>query len=92
MGSRTQPLSAIEARTRPDTRGTLGVTTDVDTKRIVPVALPATRSTRERSRVLHSVSRAPRRGGRTHEEPTMPFIDMYWKGGQVGARERGHAR
>lgn len=52
IGSSTQPLSAMLARTRPATRGTLGVTTEVVAKQIVPVGEPCTFSTSERSRVL----------------------------------------
>ena len=37
VGSSTQPLRAMLARTRPATRGTLGVTTEVVAKQMVPV-------------------------------------------------------
>jgi hypothetical protein len=63
VGSRTHPLSAMLARTRPATRGTFGVTTDVETKRIVPVAFPATFSTSDRSRVLRRQRVSGEQGG-----------------------------
>lgn len=83
IGSRTQPLSAIEARTRPATRGTTGDTTEVEANRIVPRPVPLTCSTSERSRVLGGGSGqcsakwgGGRRAARAYEEPVMPFMQL----------------